>query len=168
MYSQNICILQTSKHITHKQYFNESLITDAPVPEPVKTIYGLQLERTALVTVTVQSNPRPNTQWNINNNIFLNEGDTRERYEAQVPEKAVSINARIYEIYMRKILFVLVQGDGKWNVTLVIDKLTLEDTTKSYKLIAGNQLGREEYTIKISGSDAPICTYNCFKNINHA
>lgn len=100
MYSQNICILQTSKHITHKQYFNESLITDAPVPEPVKTIYGLQLERTALVTVTVQSNPRPNTQWNINNNIFLNEGDTRERYEAQVPEKAVSRNARIYMKYI--------------------------------------------------------------------
>lgn len=102
-----------SKHITHKKYFNESLITDAPVPEPVKHIYRLQLERTALVTVTIKSNPRPNTQWNINNNIFLNEGDTRERYEAQVPEKVVSRDAHIYEIYMRKILFV---HSGQWKM----------------------------------------------------
>lgn len=74
--------------------------TDAPVPEPVKTIYGLQLERTAFVTVTIQSNPRPNTHWNIDNNINMNEGDTKERYEAQAPKEVVSRNVilRIYDI----------------------------------------------------------------------
>lgn len=91
MYSEYLYhILQTNKQIIHKQYFNEPLITDAPVPEPVKTIYGLQLERTAFVTVTIQSNPRPNTHWNIDNNIHMNEGDTRDRYEAQAPKEVVS------------------------------------------------------------------------------
>ncbi|XP_063708024.1 fasciclin-3 isoform X2 [Culicoides brevitarsis] len=107
----------------------------APVPEPVKTIYGLQLERTAFVTVTIQSNPQPNTHWSIDNKVHMSEGESKERYEAQAPREV---------------------GEGKWNVTLVIDKLTLEDTTKSYKLIADNALGRQEYMIKISPSDAPV------------
>lgn len=50
----------------------------------------------------------------------------------------------------------ILQGHDKWEVTLVIDKLTLEDTTKSYKLIAVNTKGRQEYIIKISPKDAPI------------
>lgn len=66
------------------------MITDAPVPESVKTIYGLQLERTAYVTVTIQSNPRPNTFWNIDNSIHISEGDIKDRYEAQAPKEVVS------------------------------------------------------------------------------
>lgn len=104
--SQNICnivpTLQTNKQIIHKQYFNESLITDAPVPEPVKTIYGLQLERTAYITVTIQSNPRPNTHWSINNNVNVNEGESRERYEAQAPREVVSNNI-FMELFMSKL-----------------------------------------------------------------
>uniref|UniRef100_A0A336L6I2 CSON004472 protein n=1 Tax=Culicoides sonorensis TaxID=179676 RepID=A0A336L6I2_CULSO len=101
----------------------------------MKTIYGLELDRTAFVTVTIQSNPRPETHWNIDNNIQIHQGDTKEKYEAQAPKEI---------------------AEGKWNVTLVIDKLSLEDTQKEYKLTADNALGRQEYKIKISPSDAPI------------
>jgi hypothetical protein len=107
----------------------------APVPESLKTIYGQQLDRTAFITVTVQANPRPQTTWNINGQTQISEGDTRDGYEAQNPKEI---------------------AEGTWNVTLVIDRLTLEDTTKTYTLLAGNSLGRQEYRIKISPSDAPI------------
>lgn len=47
-------------------------------------------------------------------------------------------------------------GGGVFNVSLTIASLTLEDTTKDYYLKASNEFGTQDYTVRISSSEAAI------------
>lgn len=47
-------------------------------------------------------------------------------------------------------------GGGVFNVSLTIASLTLEDTTKDYYLKASNEFGTQDYTVRISSSEAAV------------
>uniref|UniRef100_U5EPA2 Putative cell adhesion molecule 4 n=1 Tax=Corethrella appendiculata TaxID=1370023 RepID=U5EPA2_9DIPT len=99
-----------------------------PQALPAISIYGLILDRTAFINVTVRANPRPRIEWIIDGQS-ITEGRQVGRYEAYQPQNL---------------------GYGAYNVTLSIAGLTLEDTTRTYRLKASNEFGQEEYTVRIS------------------
>lgn len=105
----------------------------SPVPLPETTVYGLYLEHTALVNVTIRANPTPITEWTIEG-IAIPQGTQSGRYSAYEP-----VNL----------------GNGYYNVTLAIAGLTLQDTTKTYNLKASNAFGVRDYTVRISSSATP-------------
>lgn len=75
----------------------------------------------------------PVVEWNINSQM-VHQGEKKGRFLAYEP---ISL------------------GNNYYNVTLVIDDLTLEDTMKFYKLTAFNSLGNTEYVVRISSSATP-------------
>jgi hypothetical protein len=95
-------------------------------------IYGLILGQTALITVTIRANPRPQTQWLVDGQA-IQQGTRLDRFEASEPVDL---------------------GSGEFNVTLAIADLTLEDTTKVFTLKANNQYGSTDYTVRISSLEA--------------
>ncbi|XP_055917848.1 fasciclin-3 isoform X3 [Eupeodes corollae] len=105
----------------------------APVPQPETTVYGLYLEHTVMVNVTIRANPTPITEWTIEG-IAIPQGTQSGRYSAYEP-----VNL----------------GNGYYNVTLAIAGLTLQDTTKTYNLKASNAFGVREYSVRISSSATP-------------
>lgn len=88
--------------------------------------------QTASITITIESNPRPQTEWIVNGDS-VQQGNRNGRYEASVPVDL---------------------GLSKYNITLTIAELTLEDTTVDYRLKASNALGQTEYIVRISSSEA--------------
>ncbi|XP_055838256.1 fasciclin-3 isoform X2 [Episyrphus balteatus] len=105
----------------------------APVPQPETTVYGLYLEHTAMVNITIRANPTPITEWTIEG-IAIPQGTQSGRYSAYEPVQL---------------------GNGYYNVTLAIAGLTLQDTTKTYNLKASNAFGVREYSVRISSSATP-------------
>jgi len=93
-------------------------------------VYGLYLEHTAIVNITIRASPQPKIEWTIDGAI-VGQGRTDGRYSAYEPQ------------YM---------GNDEYNVTLAIAGLTLEDTTKTYNLRASNELGLTDYQVRISSS----------------
>ncbi|KAH8351749.1 hypothetical protein KR084_009419, partial [Drosophila pseudotakahashii] len=105
----------------------------APVHQPDASVYGLYLEHTAIVNITIRASPQPHIEWTIDGSI-VGQGRTDGRYSAYEPQ------------YL---------GNDEYNVTLAIAGLTLEDTTKVYNLRASNELGLTEYQVRISSSSKP-------------
>ncbi|XP_016941963.3 fasciclin-3 isoform X2 [Drosophila suzukii] len=105
----------------------------APVHQPDAAVYGLYLEHTAIVNITIRASPQPKIEWTIDGAI-VGQGRTDGRYSAYEPQ------------YM---------GNDEYNVTLAIAGLTLEDTTKTYNLRASNELGLTDYQVRISSSSKP-------------
>lgn len=103
-----------------------------PQSSQPRHIYGLVLGDHAPITVQIQANPAPRVRWTVDG-FTIEQGQRDDRFEAQTPENL---------------------GGGLYNVTLVISSLTLEDTTKHYILHADNELGINEYSIRISSSEA--------------
>lgn len=96
-------------------------------------MYGLYLEHTAIVNITIRASPPPSIEWNIDGTI-VSQGRTEGRYSAYEPQYV---------------------GNDEYNVTLAIAGLTLEDTTKTYNLRASNELGTTDYHVRISSSSKP-------------
>lgn len=109
------------------------LLIDAPVPQPEASVYGLYLEHTAIVNLTIHSSPPPTIEWTIDGTV-VHPGRIEGRYSASEPQ------------YI---------GNDWFNVTLAIAGLTLEDTTKTYNLRASNELGSTDYQVRISSSSKP-------------
>ncbi|XP_032584605.1 fasciclin-3 isoform X3 [Drosophila mojavensis] len=105
----------------------------APVHQPEASVYGLYLEHTAIVNITIRASPPPTIEWNIDGTI-VSQGRTEGRYSAYEPQYV---------------------GNDEYNVTLAIAGLTLEDTTKTYNLRASNELGTTDYHVRISSSSKP-------------
>ncbi|XP_017012222.2 fasciclin-3 isoform X2 [Drosophila takahashii] len=105
----------------------------APVHQPDAAVYGLYLEHTAIVNITIRASPQPKIEWTIDGAI-VGQGRTDGRYSAYEPQ------------YL---------GNDEYNVTLAIAGLTLEDTTKIYNLRASNELGSTDYQVRISSSSKP-------------
>ncbi|XP_043065396.1 uncharacterized protein LOC108096036 isoform X2 [Drosophila ficusphila] len=105
----------------------------APVHQPDAAVYGLYLEHTAIVNITIRASPQPKIEWTIDGAI-VGQGRTDGRYSAYEPQ------------YL---------GNDEYNVTLAIAGLTLEDTTKVYNLRASNELGLTDYQVRISSSSKP-------------
>ncbi|XP_017132229.1 fasciclin-3 isoform X3 [Drosophila elegans] len=105
----------------------------APVHQPDAAVYGLYLEHTAIVNITIRASPQPKIEWTIDGAV-VGQGRTDGRYSAYEPQ------------YL---------GNDEYNVTLAIAGLTLEDTTKIYNLRASNELGLTDYQVRISSSSKP-------------
>ncbi|XP_017152958.1 fasciclin-3 isoform X1 [Drosophila miranda] len=105
----------------------------APVHQPEASVYGLYLDHTAIVNITIRASPLPRIEWTIEG-LVVSQGRTEGRYSAYEPQ------------YL---------GNDEYNVTLAIAGLTLEDTTKIYNLRATNDLGLTDYQVRISSSSKP-------------
>ncbi|KAH8412563.1 hypothetical protein KR009_003150, partial [Drosophila setifemur] len=105
----------------------------APVHQPEASVYGLYLDHTAIVNITIRASPQPKIEWTIDGQV-VSQGRTDGRYSAYEPQ------------YL---------GNDEYNVTLAIGGLTLEDTTKIYNLRASNGLGTTDYEVRISSSSKP-------------
>lgn len=102
-----------------------------PVPMSDIFVPSLEIGSTATIgPIQIQANPRPTVRWSVNG-VNIEQGQQKERYVAPEPVQA---------------------GIGLWNVSLTVVELTLEDTTRSYKLRATNQFGTTDYTVRIGGS----------------
>ncbi|XP_030384142.1 fasciclin-3 isoform X3 [Scaptodrosophila lebanonensis] len=108
----------------------------APVRQEEALVYGLYLEHTAIVNMTIRSSPTPRIEWTIDGAV-VPQGTTNDRFSAYEPQ------------YL---------GNDYYNVTLAIAGLTLEDTTKIYNLRASNALGSTDYQVRISSSSRPPST----------
>lgn len=91
---------------------------------------------TALVNVTINSNPIPQIEWSVDGER-IREGEQKNRWESYRPVDL---------------------GNGTFNVTLAIAGLTAEDTTKTYTMKASNGLGLTDYLIHITSSPQSIET----------
>lgn len=96
-------------------------------------MYGLYLEHTAIVNLTIRSSPPPTIEWTIDGTV-VQPGRIEGRYSASEPQYIIN---------------------DEYNVTLAIAGLTLEDTTKTYNLRASNELGSTDYQVRISSSSKP-------------
>lgn len=95
-------------------------------------MFGVVQGLAARINVSISANPRPRTEWLVDG-LVIQQGEQNGRYSAYEPVDV---------------------GNGVYNVTLVIDSLTLEDTTKEYALKASNQFGTQDYSVRISSSEA--------------
>ncbi|KAH8271900.1 hypothetical protein KR044_009908, partial [Drosophila immigrans] len=109
------------------------MVRYAPVSQPEALVYGLYLEHTAIVNITIRASPPPTIEWNVGG-VVIPQGRTEGRYSAFDPQ------------YLEHDLY---------NVTLAIAGLTLEDTTKVYNLRASNEIGIADYAVRISSSSKP-------------
>lgn len=110
--------------------FVNGALADGPQRLPVQHTEGLILGRSGPVSIQFRANPEPNVQWYVDG-VSIPQGVQNGRYEASMPEN---------------------MGAGEWKATLVIDSVTLEDTTKEYYLKASNEFGHMEYTAVINSS----------------
>lgn len=102
-----------------------------PVPQGEIIINGLEIGSTAEIgPITIMANPRPTLKWTVDGTI-IDEGEQTDRFVASEPRQA---------------------GIGLWNATLLISQLTLQDTTRSFRLRANNAFGATDYQIRIGGS----------------
>lgn len=102
-----------------------------PVALPETVISGLELGSSANIgPVTIHANPRPTVKWTVDGTV-INQGEQTQRYVANEPVQV---------------------GVAMWNVSLTAIELTLQDTTRTYKLRASNAFGTTDYSIRIGGS----------------
>jgi CD80-like C2-set immunoglobulin domain len=110
---------------------HQIIVRFRPVPLSETSISGLEIGNSAVIgPITIHANPRPTIQWLIDGKI-MNQGEQNERFEARNP--------------------VELEGN-RYNVSLQVVLLTLEDTTRSYALRATNAIGTTDYKIRIGGS----------------
>ncbi|KAJ8707630.1 hypothetical protein PYW07_011307 [Mythimna separata] len=105
----------------------------------VINIIGLKLGAEARLNVTVRANPLPFAEWTVKDQV---------------------LKARSTQIGSGKLVTVepLLLGHGThgyYNISLVVQNLTEEDLKRTYYLCVYNNLGREEFTFRISTSDKP-------------
>uniref|UniRef100_A0A1I8PEN4 Ig-like domain-containing protein n=2 Tax=Stomoxys calcitrans TaxID=35570 RepID=A0A1I8PEN4_STOCA len=109
------------------------LVRYAPIHKEDTTVYGLYLEQTVKVNMTIRANPAPVIEWTIDGEV-VRQGEQKGRFSVFEPE------------YL---------GQDMYNVTMIIAGLTLEDTTKTYILRASNALGTTDYNVHLSSSATP-------------
>ncbi|XP_075152841.1 fasciclin 3 isoform X3 [Haematobia irritans] len=109
------------------------LVRYAPLHQEDTTVYGLYLDQTADVNMTIRANPAPVIEWTIDG-VVVRQGEQNGRFSVYEPQ------------YL---------GQDMYNVKMVIAGLTLEDTTKTYILRASNALGTTDYNVHISSSATP-------------
>lgn len=102
-----------------------------PVALPETVISGLELGSSANIgPITIQANPRPSVKWTVDGTV-ITQGEQTQRFVANEPVQV---------------------GVAMWNVSLTVIELTLQDTTRAYRLRAHNAFGEREYSIRIGGS----------------
>ncbi|XP_037300426.1 fasciclin-3 isoform X3 [Manduca sexta] len=99
------------------------------------TIFGLKLGAEGALNVTVRANPPPTAEWTIGGiKLTAPQSSENPKITAFAP------------IHM---------GRGYYNVTLRLDHIAKEDVERTYYLAVSNDLGREEFAVRISTMDEP-------------
>ncbi|KAJ8706238.1 hypothetical protein PYW08_010864 [Mythimna loreyi] len=99
------------------------------------TIFGLKLGAEGRLNVTVRANPRPTAEWTVGGQTLLPSRPTEGgEFIALEP---------------------LQLGNGYYNITLVVARITKEDVDRTYYLQVDNGLGREEFVVRISTMAEP-------------
>ncbi|XP_013176670.1 PREDICTED: fasciclin-3 isoform X1 [Papilio xuthus] len=99
------------------------------------TIFGLKIAEEGRLNVTVRANPRPHAEWTI--------GDVK----LTAPQKNEDASIEALEpVHL---------GGGYYNVTLVLARVAKEDVDRTYYLTVANDLGREDFSVRLSTMDEP-------------
>jgi hypothetical protein len=107
----------------------------APLPQGELDKFGYTVGQPGLITVVVEANPKPHIEWDIGSErIKENENDQTGRIEAETVKD---------------------MGNGRYDISLRIAAINKRDTEKVYVLRAYNDMGDQQYTIKISTSPEP-------------
>ncbi|KAG5875940.1 Fasciclin-3, partial [Gonioctena quinquepunctata] len=102
--------------------------------EPIDK-FGYQIGKVGLIAVTIEANPKPKIEWTIGGQkITEGSTDNTGRIESKT---------------------VIDKGMGRYEVNLYLATVTKEDTDTDYILSAYNDMGSQEYRIKISTSPEP-------------
>ncbi|XP_052738999.1 fasciclin-3 isoform X3 [Bicyclus anynana] len=99
------------------------------------TIFGLKLGGEGRLNVTIRANPAPTTEWTVGDLVLIPPRSNEDG----------SITA----------LEPLHLGGGFYNVTLVLARVAKEDVERTYYLRVTNDLGREEFAVRLSTMDEP-------------
>ncbi|XP_045457988.1 fasciclin-3 [Melitaea cinxia] len=99
------------------------------------TIFGLKLGAEGRLNVTVRANPLPLTEWTVGDLVLVPPMSNEEH----------SIVA----------LEPFHLGSGYYNITLVLTRVAKEDVDRTYYLRVTNDLGREEFALRLSTMDEP-------------
>ncbi|XP_074039691.1 fasciclin 3 isoform X2 [Leptinotarsa decemlineata] len=108
----------------------------APLPtyEPIDK-FGYQIGKVGLVNVTIEANPKPQIEWTIGGQ--------------KVREGSTDNTGRIEAEAVREL------GRGRYEANLRLAAINKQDTEIDYILTAYNDMGSQEYRIKISTSPEP-------------
>ncbi|XP_045487227.1 fasciclin-3 isoform X2 [Pieris rapae] len=99
------------------------------------TIFGLKIGSEGRLNVTVRSNPPPEAQWTVGELVLA------------APQKNEDSSITALEpVHL---------GGGYYNVTLVLTAVAKEDVDRTYYLRVTNDLGREEFALRLSTMDEP-------------
>ncbi|CAG4949174.1 unnamed protein product [Parnassius apollo] len=99
------------------------------------TIFGLKLSAEGRLNVTVRSNPRPHAEWTIGDlKLVAPQKNEDASIEALEPDHL---------------------GGGYYNVTLLLSRVAKEDVDRTYYLTVANDLGREDFSVRLSTMDEP-------------
>ncbi|CAG9131883.1 unnamed protein product [Plutella xylostella] len=103
-------------------------------PGPI-TIFGLKLGAEGRLNVTVRANPPPYVEWTV--------GDQR------LTPLRVSEDGTITALEPEAL------GNGYYNCTLLLAHIAKEDVERTYYLKVTNDLGAEEFAVRLSTMDEP-------------
>lgn len=122
-------------HSAYPQGFSEARsqlnVNFRPLPQAEIFVSGLPIGPTATIgPITIQANPRPTLKWTVDGTV-INQGEQTQRFLANEPVQV---------------------STGLWNASLTVIELTLQDTTRVYRLRANNAFGTTDYSIRIGGS----------------
>ncbi|XP_047513520.1 fasciclin-3 isoform X2 [Pieris napi] len=99
------------------------------------TIFGLKIGSEGRLNVTVRANPPPEAQWTVGELVLA------------APQKNEDSSITALEpVHL---------GGGYYNVTLVLTAVAKEDVDRTYYLRVSNDLGREEFALRLSTMDEP-------------
>lgn len=99
------------------------------------TIFGLKLGAEGRLNVTVRANPLPLSEWTVGDLVLVPPMTNDQR----------SIIA-LEPVHL---------GSGYYNITLVLTRVAKEDVDRTYYLRVTNDLGREEFALRLSTMDEP-------------
>lgn len=106
--------------------------------------------------MVIKANPSPHVMWNIDGTDY-HQGTEQGRYAVPIPEALVrqldSFLPRSKQCVLTHIRLPSLQGNNRYNVSLTIAGLTLEDLSKTYVLRASNNFGVEEYRLTLRSQD---------------
>lgn len=102
-----------------------------PIPLSETIVSNLEIGTSAFIgPITIQANPKPTLKWTVDGTV-INQGEQTSRFVASEPTQI---------------------GIGLWNASLTVIELTLQDTTRTYRLRANNKFGTTDYQIRVGGS----------------
>lgn len=114
----------------------------APKPENKVEIFGLEINKPAMLAVVIKANPKPSVVWKVGT-VEIPEGNSDGgRYSVKyiIPKESEVTNTPI---------------PGTWISVLQIQDLVKDDVDKQYQIVVKNNLGEIEYPVYLSTSEEP-------------